>query len=60
MTMKAYLFGCVAVLALAGCASHPARCGGRLTPINGRPIRSELTSGPDRVPAYSGKKERRT
>jgi hypothetical protein len=32
--MKRHFLGLALLLALAGCASHAPRCGGRLTPIN--------------------------
>lgn len=43
--MKAHVPLSALLLALAACASHPPRCGSRLTPINPQPIRSDLAAG---------------
>lgn len=43
--MKAHIPLSALLLALAACASHPPRCGSRLTPINPQPIRSDLAAG---------------
>jgi len=51
IAVKKYVLTCFLPLVLAACASHPPRCGSRLTPINPQPFRSDLPAGIHRAAA---------
>lgn len=53
--MKAYIPLSALLLCLAACASHPPRCGSRLSPINAQPIRSDRAVGPRWAAVHAAK-----